>query len=55
MIRGEKYIFRVDNIIFLCQSLPPVLPKMHNENVLLRLPKGIRVGDIRWLAIWCLR
>lgn len=34
---------------------PPVLPKMNNENVLLKLPGNLKVTDIRWLSIWCRR
>eukprot|EP00095_Tigriopus_kingsejongensis_P006476 maker-scaffold598_size127767-snap-gene-0.16 protein:Tk06476 transcript:maker-scaffold598_size127767-snap-gene-0.16-mRNA-1 annotation:"conserved hypothetical protein" len=33
----------------------PVLPRMNNENVLLKLPGSLKVTDIRWLSIWCRR
>ena len=28
---------------------------MRNENILLKLPHGLRVRDIKWLSIWCQR
>jgi hypothetical protein len=28
---------------------------MRNENVLLKLPSGMKVRDIKWLSIWCRR
>jgi hypothetical protein len=34
---------------------PPVLKAFNNTDVLLRLPMGKRIRDIRWLSVWCRR
>ncbi|XP_021913275.1 protein Skeletor, isoforms B/C [Zootermopsis nevadensis] len=34
---------------------PPVLGSFNNSDVLLRLPMGKRIRDIRWLSVWCRR
>ncbi|XP_074107985.1 protein Skeletor, isoforms B/C [Cotesia typhae] len=34
---------------------PQVLKAYHNENVVLKLPQGKKIRDIRWLAVWCRR
>ena len=28
---------------------------MKNEDVLLKLPHGMKMRDVRWLSIWCRR
>lgn len=34
---------------------PPVLKAFNNSDVVLRLPMGKRIRDIRWLSVWCRR
>ena len=34
---------------------PPFLQRMKNEDVLLKLPHGMKMRDVRWLSIWCRR
>jgi hypothetical protein len=34
---------------------PPVLKAFNNTDVILRLPMGKRIRDIRWLSVWCRR
>lgn len=34
---------------------PPVLGAHNNTNIILRLPMGKRLRDIRWLSVWCRR
>ena len=42
-------------IVTLFLKDPPSLKKTRNENVLLTLPEDLKVSDIRWLSIWCMR
>lgn len=39
----------------LCFRDPPVLGAYRNADVILRLPNGKRIRDIRWLSVWCRR
>lgn len=34
---------------------PPILKAHNNTNIILRLPMGKRIKDIRWLSVWCRR
>ncbi|XP_065078550.1 protein Skeletor, isoforms B/C isoform X1 [Ochlerotatus camptorhynchus] len=34
---------------------PPSLGQHNNSNVVLKLPMGKRIRDIRWLSVWCRR
>ncbi|CAD6992460.1 unnamed protein product [Ceratitis capitata] len=34
---------------------PPILQAHNNTNIILRLPMGKRIKDIRWLSVWCRR
>lgn len=34
---------------------PPILNAHNNTDVILRLPMGRRMRDIRWLSVWCRR
>ncbi|XP_018319148.1 protein Skeletor, isoforms B/C isoform X2 [Agrilus planipennis] len=34
---------------------PPVLGEHNNSDIILRLPMGKRLKDIRWLSVWCRR
>ncbi|XP_074032927.1 protein Skeletor, isoforms B/C isoform X2 [Leptinotarsa decemlineata] len=34
---------------------PPVLRAYNNTDIILRLPLGKRIRDIRWLSVWCRR
>ncbi|XP_076250589.1 protein Skeletor, isoforms B/C [Rhynchophorus ferrugineus] len=34
---------------------PPVLKAHNNTDIILRLPMGKRIRDIRWLSVWCRR
>ncbi|XP_048522667.1 protein Skeletor, isoforms B/C isoform X2 [Dendroctonus ponderosae] len=34
---------------------PPVLKSHNNTDIILRLPMGKRIRDIRWLSVWCRR
>ncbi|XP_057663015.1 protein Skeletor, isoforms B/C isoform X1 [Diorhabda carinulata] len=34
---------------------PPVLRAYNNTDIILRLPMGKRIRDIRWLSVWCRR
>ncbi|XP_063228586.1 protein Skeletor, isoforms B/C isoform X2 [Bacillus rossius redtenbacheri] len=34
---------------------PPVLSAFKNQDVILRLPLGTKIRDIRWLSVWCRR
>jgi hypothetical protein len=34
---------------------PPVLGRYDNKDVLLKLPLGVKVRDLRWLSVWCRR
>ncbi|XP_075210705.1 protein Skeletor, isoforms B/C [Lycorma delicatula] len=34
---------------------PPVLEKFNRQDVILRLPLGKRIRDIKWLSVWCRR
>ena len=36
-------------------SSPPVLRRSDGEDVLLKLPLGIKVRDLKWLSVWCRR
>lgn len=36
-------------------SSPPVLHAHNNTDVILRLPMGKRLRDIKWLSVWCRR
>ncbi|XP_064550220.1 protein Skeletor, isoforms B/C isoform X1 [Drosophila montana] len=36
-------------------SDPPVLQAHNNTDIILRLPMGKRIKDIRWLSVWCRR
>jgi len=31
----------------------PVLKAYSNEQIQLRLPKDMKVGDLKWLSVWC--
>jgi len=34
---------------------PPVLGRFDGQDILLKLPRGVRVRDLRWLSVWCRR
>lgn len=34
---------------------PPILKAHNNTDIILRLPMGQRIKDIRWLSVWCRR
>jgi len=34
---------------------PPPLQTHNNSNIILRLPGGKRIKDIKWLSVWCRR
>ncbi|XP_042862288.1 protein Skeletor, isoforms B/C-like [Penaeus japonicus] len=34
---------------------PAVLSRMDRENILLHLPPGLKVTDMKWLSVWCRR
>uniref|UniRef100_A0A1B0CEY4 Protein to be involved in spindle matrix formation n=1 Tax=Lutzomyia longipalpis TaxID=7200 RepID=A0A1B0CEY4_LUTLO len=34
---------------------PPILQAHNNTDIILRLPMGKRIRDIRWLSVWCRR
>nr|CAD7440551.1 unnamed protein product [Timema bartmani] len=34
---------------------PPVLSAFKNKDVILRLPLGTKIRDIKWLSVWCRR
>lgn len=34
---------------------PPVLREHDSEDIILRLPHGMRIRDIKWLSVWCRR
>lgn len=34
---------------------PPILQAHNNSDIILRLPMGKRIRDIRWLSVWCRR
>ncbi|XP_043267996.1 protein Skeletor, isoforms B/C [Venturia canescens] len=34
---------------------PPVLTAYNNTDIILRLPQGKRIRDIKWLSVWCRR
>ncbi|KAM8703020.1 hypothetical protein ACLKA7_005376 [Drosophila subpalustris] len=36
-------------------SDPPILQAHNNTDIILRLPMGKRIKDIRWLSVWCRR
>uniref|UniRef100_A0A1B0BKY5 DM13 domain-containing protein n=1 Tax=Glossina palpalis gambiensis TaxID=67801 RepID=A0A1B0BKY5_9MUSC len=40
---------------FLGQNDPPILKAHNNTDIILRLPMGKRIKDIRWLSVWCRR
>jgi len=43
---GEEYQYLDSNI--------PILPGFNgNEEILLTLPRGVTVSDLKWLSIWC--
>uniref|UniRef100_A0A1A9ZWW8 DM13 domain-containing protein n=1 Tax=Glossina pallidipes TaxID=7398 RepID=A0A1A9ZWW8_GLOPL len=37
------------------ESDPPILKAHNNTDIILRLPMGKRIKDIRWLSVWCRR
>lgn len=37
------------------RSDPPILQAHNNTDIILRLPMGKRIKDIRWLSVWCRR
>lgn len=47
----NKILFQ---IIFFYRE-PPVLGRYDNKDVLLKLPLGVKVRDLRWLSVWCRR
>lgn len=34
---------------------PPPLGRYEGKDVLLKLPLGVKVRDMRWLSVWCRR
>lgn len=40
---------------FCFRSEPPPLQTHNNTNIILRLPDGKRIKDIKWLSVWCRR
>ena len=48
------FLHKIGPFFFEMQEMP-TLKRMRNENVLLALPGNLRVSDIRWLSIWCIR
>ena len=34
---------------------PSVLGRYDSKDVLLKLPVGVKVRDMRWLSVWCRR
>lgn len=34
---------------------PPILQAHNNSDIILKLPMGKRIRDIRWLSVWCRR
>lgn len=48
-------LFRVKYNFQLCFRDPPVLRAHNSTNIILRLPMGRRIRDIRWLSVWCRR
>ncbi|XP_051157784.1 protein Skeletor, isoforms B/C isoform X2 [Leptopilina boulardi] len=34
---------------------PPILERFENAKILLKLKDGLRIKDIKWLAVWCRR
>ncbi|CAK1594768.1 unnamed protein product [Parnassius mnemosyne] len=34
---------------------PPILSRHNNSDILLRLPAGKRLRDIKWISVWCRR
>lgn len=47
-------IFSLFFSFFSC-SEPPILKAHNNTDIILRLPMGKRIKDIRWLSVWCRR
>lgn len=41
--------------MFYCFRDPPILQAHNNTDIILRLPMGKRIRDIRWLSVWCRR
>lgn len=40
---------------YVSRSDPPILQAHNNTDIILRLPMGKRIKDIRWLSVWCRR
>jgi len=43
------------NLCFFFHREPPPLQTHNNSNIILRLPGGKRIKDIKWLSVWCRR
>lgn len=41
--------------LFFFHREPPVLQAHNRTDIILRLPMGKRIRDIRWLSVWCRR
>lgn len=50
-LRTEYYLTQ---IVFGSRD-PPILKAYSNHDVILRLPPGKRIRDIKWLSVWCRR
>lgn len=55
-INSQWYLNRVVIKCFIlnCRD-PPILQAHNNTDIILRLPMGKRIRDIRWLSVWCRR
>ena len=50
--------YNFDDIITMCVKIfrdPEPLKAFSNADVLLKLPYGVKVRDIKWLSVWCRR
>lgn len=50
-----RLIYIMKNSILCHFRDPPILQAHNNSDIILRLPMGKRIRDIRWLSVWCRR
>lgn len=52
--QGMNSFWLLNNFFFFYRE-PPILKSYDHEDVILRLPVGKRLRDMKWLSIWCRR
>lgn len=53
--RPFSSIYFMNYFHYISYREPPVLQAHNYTDIILRLPMGKRIRDIRWLSVWCRR